>query len=267
MLLIGERLNGMFKRVKNAIERKDRAGIAAVVAEQRQAGAGMIDVNVGTAAADQEGAMKWLVETVQEKFPGLPLAIDSSKPEVVRAGLSVCHSPALINSTTAEDAKLEKLVGMAVDYKTDLLGLTLDENGIPSRKDERVALAAKILMAAREAGLPPSRVYIDPVVLPVKFGQDQCLAMVEAIRDIKTSLNDPPPKTAVGLSNVSNGAPRETRPLINRTYLVMCLAAGLDAAIADPFDADLADAMIATELLLNKQIYSDSFLEAFRASR
>ncbi len=266
MLIIGERLNGMFKRVKSAIEQKNKKEIQAVAEEEIKAGAGMIDINVGTAAADQEGTMKWLVETVQEKFPKIPLAIDSSKPEVVLAGLKVCRNPVLINSTTAEDAKLEKLLGFAVEYKADILGLTLDENGIPSQKDERVALAAKILMTAMEMGLSPSQVYIDPVVLPVKFGQDQCLTMISAIRDIKTALNDPPPKTAIGLSNISNGAPKEMRPLINRTYLVMCLAAGLDGAIVDPYDTDLVDAMITSELLLNKQIYSDSFLKAYRTS-
>jgi len=266
MLIIGERLNGMFKRVKRAITDKNEAEIIAVVQEQRDHGAGMIDINVGTAAADQLGTMAWLVETVQKAFPGLPLAIDSSKPEVLEAGLKVCQNPALINSTTAEDEKLERLLGLAVEYKADILGLTLDENGIPSQKDERVALAAKILMMAMEMGIEPERVYLDPVVLPVKFGQDQCLGMVEAIRDIKTALNDPAPKTALGLSNISNGCLKEMRPLVNRIYLVQCLSAGLDSAIMDPYDTDLVDAMIAAEMLMNKQIYTDSFLAAYRTS-
>ena len=89
--------------------------------------------------------------------------------------------------------------------------------------------------------------------------------MVEAIRDIKTALNDPAPMTTCGLSNISNGPPKEMRSLINRTYLTMCLAAGLDSAIVDPHDSDLVDAMITTELLMNKQIYSDSFLAAYKA--
>jgi 5-methyltetrahydrofolate corrinoid/iron sulfur protein methyltransferase len=266
MLIIGERLNGMFKRVKKAIAEKNKDEIIAVAKEQLDDGANMIDINVGTAAADQAGTMAWLVETVQEAFPGTLLGIDSSKPEVLEAGLKACTNPALINSTTAEDEKLEKLLGLAVEHKADILGLTLDENGIPSQKDERVALGAKILMMAMEMGLDAEQVYLDPVVLPVKFGQDQCLGMIEAIRDIKTALNDPPPKTAIGLSNISNGAPKNMRSLINRTYLVMCVAAGLDGAIMDPHDTELVDAMITAELLMNKQIYSDSFLKAYRSS-
>jgi 5-methyltetrahydrofolate corrinoid/iron sulfur protein methyltransferase len=266
MLIIGERLNGMFKRVKKAIADKNKDEILAVVQEQINDGAGMIDINVGTAAADQQGTMQWLVETVQEKYPGFPLAVDSSKVEVLEAGLKVCQNPVLINSTTAEDEKLEKLLGLAAEYKADILGLTLDENGIPSQKDERVALGAKILMMAMEMGLSPESVYLDPVVLPVKFGQDQCVGMIEAIRDIKTALNDPAPKTAVGLSNISNGVPKEMRSLVNRTYLVMCLAAGLDSAIVDPHDQELVNAMITAELLMNKQIYSDSFIKAYRAA-
>ncbi|MHC5039915.1 MAG: dihydropteroate synthase, partial [Planctomycetota bacterium] len=232
-----------------------------------EAGAGMLDVNVGTAASDKAGTMAWLVETIQE-VTDKPLAIDSSNPDVVEAGLKVCSNKVLINSTTAEDEKLEKLLGLAAEYKADILGLTLDENGIPSQKDDRVMLGAKILATAMEVGLEPTQVHLDPVVLPVKFAQEgnQTVTMLETLRDIKM-LNDPPPKTAVGLSNISNSAAKNMRSLINRTYLVMCLTCGLDEAIVDPFDTDLVEAMITTELLLCKAIYADDFIKAYKASQ
>ncbi|MHC4601324.1 MAG: dihydropteroate synthase [Planctomycetota bacterium] len=267
MLIIGERINGMFKKMGAAIAANDKGPIQQMALKQIEAGAGMLDVNVGTAAKDKAGAMQWLVETIQE-VTDKPLAIDSSNPGVVEAGLKVCSNRALINSTTAEDAKLESLLGLAVEYKADILGLTLDENGIPSTKDERVMLGAKILMMAMELGLDAKQVYLDPVVLPVKFAQEgnQTVAMLEVMRELK-SINDPPPMTAIGLSNISNGCMKNMRSLVNRTYMVMCLANGLDSAITDPFDTDLVEAMITAELLMCRSIYADDFIKAYRASQ
>jgi 5-methyltetrahydrofolate corrinoid/iron sulfur protein methyltransferase len=267
MLIIGERINGMFKKMGAAIGDQDKGPIQEMAKREIEAGAGMLDVNVGTAAKDKAGAMAWLVETIQE-VTDTPLAIDSSNPQVVEAGLKVCKNPALINSTTAEDAKLEALLGLAVEYKADILGLTLDENGIPSTKDERVMLGAKIMAMGMEMGLEPKQIYIDPVVLPVKFAQEgnQTVVMLDTLREIKM-LNDPPPMTAVGLSNISNGCAKKMRPLVNRTYLTMCLTCGLDSAIIDPFDTELVEAMITTELLLCKAIYADDFIKAYKASQ
>ncbi len=267
MLIIGERINGMFKKMKAAIGEQDKGPIQEMARKEIEAGAGMLDVNVGTAARDKAGAMQWLIETIQE-VTDTPLAIDSSNPGVVEAGLKVCSSKAMINSTTAEDEKLEQLLKLAVDYKADILGLTLDENGIPSQKDERVMLGAKILAAAMDAGLDATQVHLDPVVLPVKFAQEgnQTVVMLDTIRDLKL-LNDPPPKTAVGLSNISNGCTKQMRSLVNRTYLTMCLTCGLDEAIIDPFDNDLVEAMITTELLLCKAIFADDFIKAYKASQ
>jgi len=266
MLIIGERINGMFKKMGAAIGAGDKKPIQEMALKEIEAGAGMLDVNVGTASKDKAGAMQWLIETIQE-VTDMPLAIDSSNPGVVEAGLKVCKNKALINSTTAEDEKLEALLGLAVEYKADILGLTLDENGIPSTKDERVMLAAKIMATGMEMGLEPRQIYIDPVVLPVKFAQEgnQTVAMLETLRDIKI-LNDPPPMTAIGLSNIANSAMKSMRSLINRTYLCMCITCGLDSAILDPFDTDLVEAMITTELLMCKAIYADDFIKAYRVS-
>jgi 5-methyltetrahydrofolate corrinoid/iron sulfur protein methyltransferase len=268
MLIIGERINGMFKKVEAAISTRDPKAIQDLARRQIEAGATALDVNVGTAARDKAAAMAWLVKTIREATDA-PLAIDSASPDVVEAGLEACAGTrALINSTNADDAKLDRLVPLAARYGAGLLGLTLSEKGIPSTKDERVMLGAKILFKALEAGLDPAQVHLDPVVLPVKVAQEgnQTVKMLETIRELKT-LNDPSPKVVIGLSNVSNGALREMRSLINRTYLVMALACGLDEAILDPFDRDLVDAMVTAEMLLCRSIYADDFLKAYWASR
>ena len=260
MLVIGERINGMFKDVAKAIADKDKTIIQNLAREQVAAGSGALDVNVGPAAADAVGAMGWLVETIQEAVD-LPLALDSPKSQVLEQGLKLARKKAIINSTTADKAKLDTLLPMAKKYGASLIGLTMAKSGIPRDKNERSEFAAQIVSACMEAGVNLENLYLDPIILPVNVTQPQVKEVLESIREFRL-LSDPPPKTVVGLSNVSQGS--ESRGLINRTFLVMAVASGLDAAIADPLDKALMDAMITAELLLNKHIYCASFLDAYR---
>ena len=260
MIAIGERINGMFKAVRQAIQEKDKKIIQEIAKKQVAAGARILDVNVGPAATDEVAAMRWLVETIQE-VTDTPLSIDSAKPPVIEAGLKTCKKKALINSTTGEQAKLEILVGLAKKYNAGLLGLCIDEKGIPDSIQARLEIGLRILAGAMEAGISTDDIHLDPVVLPVKFGQAQTPMMFQTIRELKT-LSDPAPKIVCGLSNISQGC--LDRPMINRIALVMALASGLDEAIVDPLDKDLMDSMITAELLLNKFIYCESYLTAYR---
>ncbi len=260
MLVIGELINGMFKDVGKAIANKDKAVIQKKALDQTQAGAGMLDVNVGPAVADAASAMKWLVETIQEVVD-TPLALDSTKPAVIEEGLKLVKKKAMINSTTADKEKLDLLLPMAKQYNASLIGLTMGKSGIPRDRNERSQFAAEIVSACMEAGINLADLYLDPIILPVNVTQAQVQEVLESIREFKI-LSDPPPKTVVGLSNVSQGT--EKRSLINRTFLVMGVACGLDAAIADPLDKELMDGLITSELLLNKHIYCTSFLDAYR---
>lgn len=260
MLVIGERINGMFKDVAKAIANKDKGVIQKLAKDQLTQGAGVLDVNVGPAATDAFAAMRWLVETIQEVVD-LPLALDSTKPKVIEEGLKLVKKKAIINSTTADQAKLSVLVPMAKQYKAGLIGLTMGKSGIPRDRHQRSEFAAEIVSKCMEAEIPTEDIYLDPIILPVNVAQAQGIEVLESIREFKL-LSDPPPKTVVGLSNVSQGT--ELRSLINRTFLVMAGACGLDAAIADPLDKELMDAVITADLLLNKHIYCASFLDAYR---
>ncbi len=259
MLVIGERINGMFKDVAKAIADKDKAAIQGLAGKQVACGAGVLDVNVGPAAADAKDAMKWLIRTIQE-VTDVPLALDSTKADVIEEGLKLVKARAIINSTTAVKEKLDVFVPMARQYGAGLIGLTM-EKGIPRDKNERSEYAAKIVSACMEAGINLEELYLDPIILPVNVAQAQAQEVLESIREFRL-LSDPPPKTVVGLSNVSQGT--DKRGLINRTFLVMAAAQGLDAAIVDPMDKELMDAVITAELLLNKHIYCASFLDAYR---
>lgn len=260
MLIIGELINGMYTHIGKAIKQKDKAVIQKCALEQVEAGAGALDVNCGPASKDPKSDIQWLVEIIQE-VTDKPLALDSSKPQVIESGLEVMKNKAIINSTTADPEKLNILVPLAKRYNAKLIGLTISSKGIPQNKDQRLELAANIVASCADQEFPIEELYLDPIVLPVNVAQTQMKDILESIREFKI-ISDPPPKTIVGLSNVSQGSC--ARSLINRIFLTMAIASGLDAAILDPMDSDLIDALITAELILNKQIYCDSFLDAYR---
>jgi 5-methyltetrahydrofolate corrinoid/iron sulfur protein methyltransferase len=261
MIIIGERINGMFKAIGRAIREKDKAVIQKEALAQVEAGADILDVNTGPASANPKEAMKWLVEVIQEVVD-VPLAIDTPKPEVLEVGLSACRKGRpMINSTTGEKKKLETILPLAKKYHANVVCLTMTEKGIPRDAEERATIALEIMAAAMEQGIPTEDIYLDPIILPVNVAQPQAKEVLKAISNFK-QLASPPPQTLLGLSNVSQRTRK--RAIINRTFLVMALAHGLDAAILDPLDKELVDASITAELLLNKDIYCDSFLEAYR---
>jgi len=260
MLIIGELINGMYANIGKAIKDKDKSVIQKCALEQLKAGADALDVNCGPASKDAISDIRWLVEAIQE-VTDKPLALDSSKPKVIESGLGVARNKVIINSTTSDPEKLALLVPLAKKYNAKLIGITISAKGIPQTKDQRLELAANIVASCVDMGFPAEDLYLDPIVLPVNVAQAQMRDILESIREFKI-ISEPAPKTIVGLSNVSQGS--GVRSLINRTFLVMALAYGLDAAILDPLDNDLMDAAITAELILNKQIYCDSYLNAYR---
>ena len=260
MIVIGERINGMFKKVREAIQNKDAAFIRDLAASQVKAGASILDINVGTASTDPEADMVWLVNAVQAEV-GVPLSIDSARHEPLEAGLAAVKGKRVLNSTTGKETDLAKLLPMAKKYDASVIALTIDEDGVPSTVDKRVEIAAKILASAIDQGIAVDELYIDPITLPVNCAQDQPERVFAALTQFRM-LSDPPPHTTIGLSNISQRL-KEHR-LLNRTFLIMCMAHGLDSAIVDPLDEDLMKAAITAEMLMNKFIYADSFLEASR---
>ena len=269
MILIGERINGMFSDVKQAIAEKNKQVIQDLAKKQTEAGAAYLDVNVGTAAADQEGTMQWLVETIQETC-STPLSLDSQKPDVIAAGIKVLNAKAgaILNSTPlnkkSDEEVFDKYIEMAEQAgpRTGIITLTMDKNGVPQDIDTRVAIAAELVSKAMEKGFDTQRLFIDPIALPVKVPNAQVQAgNILAVMDQIRFLADPPPHITLGLSNLSQGATE--RSLINRVFIAMAASHGLDSAIADVLDEKLMNVVAAAEMLMNKQIYSDSFIKAY----
>lgn len=260
MLIIGERINGMFSDIREALQKRDPKPVQEWAKRQEEAGARALDLNVGPAVPDKVEAMKWLVEVTQE-VSNLMLCLDSTNFDAIEAGLKVCKNPAMINSTNAEREKIERAFPLAVQYGAKLIGLTMDRKGIPKDADTRLAFAMELVAAADEFGLPMEDLYIDPLILPANVGQDHGPEVLKTLQQIKLLAN-PAPKTVLGLSNVSQGCP--DRSLLNRTFLAMAMACGLDAAIADACDPLLIETAAAAEVLLNQTIYCDSFVKMFR---
>ncbi len=256
MLIVSERINGQFTSVGRAIDNRNEKPIQELAVEQVEAGADMLDINTGPGREDAPACMKWLVETVQDVVD-VPLCLDSPGSKTMEAGLRVCEQKPLINSTTAEQKKMERYFPLAKEYGGDIVCLTISEKGVPNDPDTRTELAMLMLTTAMQYEIMPERIYLDPIILPVGAAQDQGVAVLESLKQFQM-LNDPAPKTIVGLSNVSNMA--KERSLLNRTYLAMLMAAGLTAAICDPEDEELVKVAKAGEVLLNEKLYCDDFL-------
>lgn len=260
MHVIGERINGMFKDVRGALEARDKKVIQNLALAQLEAGASSLDINVGPAKVEVLPAMHWLIDTVRDVSDAI-LCIDTPKWDIQKEVIPKIAGRAIVNSCKADPDALDKYVALAAENNASLIALTIDKQGVPADVDKRVELGALIGAKAMEVGLPMDQVIIDPIILPVNVAPKQPMIVLETIRQLGM-LSDPPPHFNLGLSNLSQNC--NNRNLINRTYLVMALAAGLDYAILDPLDKELMDAVITTELLLEKMIYCDSFLDAHR---
>lgn len=237
MLIIGENIHIIAPPVKAAIEARAAKAIQAMALGQVEAGAGVLDLNIGPQKKLGHEVMPWIVEAVQE-VTDVPLSLDTTNLAAMEAGLQKCARPAMLNSASADPARLDSVMQLAAKYGARVIALTMGVDGIPTTADGRAGIAMETLLPAAEAaGVPVQDVFLDPLVLTVTCNQDVARESVEAIRMFKM-MADPPPTTVVGLSNISNGCPPETRPLINRTLLVMLMGAGLDSAIADPLDAE-----------------------------
>jgi 5-methyltetrahydrofolate corrinoid/iron sulfur protein methyltransferase len=258
MIVISERINGLFTSVGRAIDARDAKFIQQHALRQVECGANILDINVGPGREDGPAAMDWLVRMVQD-VTDLPLCLDTPGAKTMTAGLKACKNKVVMNSTTAEKKRMDVFFPLAREYNADIICLTMDERGIPNDAESRAEMAMLMMTTAMENEIMPERLLLDPLILPTKAAQDQGAKVIKAI-EMFQQLNDPAPRTVVGLSNVSNGA--KDRPLVNRTFLAMLMGAGLSAAILDPEDVQLMDTLKTAQILRNEKLYCDDYLRA-----
>lgn len=237
MKLIGENIHIISKKTREAIDNKDEKYIIELAKKQLK-NVDWIDLNIGPARY-KEGTMKWLLETL-EPVCSKPFSFDTTNFNEMKSALELVKNPkdSIINSTNADDERLEKLTDLAAEHGSYIIGLTLSESGIPKTADERYELASKIIEVAISKGIKEDKIIIDPLVLPIGVAQDQAQEAFDTIRMTQEAF-DPPVLNVVGLSNISNGSPKEIRPLINSTFAILAMGCGLKTAIADGCDDEL----------------------------
>lgn len=236
MYIIGENIHIISEKVKEALTARDREFFMDLAVKQVEAGAKAVDINLGPRKKDWAEVFPWMVETV-EAVVDVPLSIDTTNIDGMEAALkTIKKQQPILNSTSAEAERLEKVPLLAKKYNAKVIALTLKTEGIPVEADARVNIAVELLIPRMmEIDFPMENLIIDPLVLTVSGCQQYCPHLIETVRTLQYAW-DPAPNISVGLSNVSNAVPNEQRPLINRVYLAMLMGVGLQMMIANPFD-------------------------------
>jgi len=297
MILIGENLNVMVKKIGTAMKERDPKTIQELAVAEAEAGVDYIDINLGPARKAGDELMEWIVKTVQEVVD-VPLYLDTTNEAAIEAGLRVYKNKkgkAVINSIMARPERIEAELPLAQRYNAGFVALLWGPEGMPRDASERGSLAAELMAKAAEYSIPNEDVWIDPIVTPVTSQQDQVKSLLEFMVMFK-DLQEMAPglKSTCGLSNVSNAAPAHLRPILNQTYLMMTEKYDMQSAIVDAFDEDLKgiargekgeikelvhrvmdgdepdlasldkekiDYIKTTRVLLGRSLYSDSWLE------
>jgi len=236
MYIIGENIHILSDKVKEALTNRDREFFMDLAVRQVEAGAKAIDVNLGPRKKDWAEVFPWIIETI-ETVVVVPLSIDTTNVDGMEAALNtIKKAQPILNSTSAEPERLEKVPALAKKHGAKIIALTMGSSGIPVEADARVNIAVETLIPhLMEIGFNMEDLIIDPLVLTVSGCQQYCPELIGAVNMLQYAW-DPAPMISVGLSNVSNAVPKENRPLINRVYLAMLMGVGLQMMIADPLD-------------------------------
>jgi 5-methyltetrahydrofolate corrinoid/iron sulfur protein methyltransferase len=238
MYSIGENLNVINTQIGRAFKEKDPAPIRAMAEKLAQAKVDYIDINLGPARKGGEELMSWVVQTVQE-VTDIPLALDTSNIAAIEAGLKVHKGKAIINSIMARPERYTLMLPLCKQYESYMIALLWGPEGLPRDENERGVLAAELLYAANEAGIPNEDIFVDPIITPVNIQQQQLmstLTFMSMLQDIA-----PGAKSTCGLSNISNGPPDHLRPILNQTYMIMLERHGMYSCIVDGFDSKILE--------------------------
>ena len=256
--VVGERINPTGKkRFQQALRENDMNYVLEQAVSQVEAGAQILDVNVGAPGVDEPALMEQVVKALQSVV-SLPLQLDSSHAEALERGLRVYNGKPIVNSVNGEPEVLEKILPLCKKYGAAVVGLAIDKRGIQPKAEDRVAVARRIKEAALAAGIPQEDIYIDCLTLTASAQQQDVLATVEALHTCKTELGV---RTILGVSNISFGLP--CRTYLNTTFLTMAMYAGLDLAIMNPSSEEMMAAVYAYNVLINRDPQSTKYIERY----
>lgn len=263
MLIIGEKINATRKSIDTAIKANDAVSIQEVAKSQAVAGAHFLDVNCGTVPAAQEpDVMKWLVKIAQDATE-LPLCIDSANAQALAAGLQVHRGKAIVNSISGEDSRYKSVLPLIKKYEAGVVALCNDDRGLPSSREMALSVGISLVSRLIGDGIPVDDIYLDPLVRTLATSPETVVDSLEVMRTL--SIKFPGLHFVSGLSNVSFGLPE--RRHLNRAFVVMSVANGLDAVITDPLDAQLIALIYAAEALVNKDRFCMNYIGAYHTGK
>lgn len=261
MIIIGELINSTRKSIAQAIEAKDADYIQQLAERQLKAGAHYIDVNA--AATDNEVKnIQWLVEILQNTVD-TPLCIDSPNVLALDAALQLCRGKAIINSITAEKERWDEVLPLVLKYKTGVVALCMEDGGMPENIDDRLRIAQRLVSGLTAAGVTEEDIYLDPLVKPLGINHQYAAEVLETTHAIHEKY--PRVHLISGLSNVSYGLPE--RRLINRAFMVMSVAVGMDSFLLDPLDEVMMSLLAASRALAAQDEYCMDYITGVRAGK
>jgi 5-methyltetrahydrofolate--homocysteine methyltransferase len=262
MVIIGERLNSARSPVLQALESKDEKYLIGQAQKQESAGAAYIDLNTAALLDKEAATLRWAIPILQKELK-ISLSIDTPNPEAMEEGLKIHKGQALLNSLSGETKRIKAFLPLIREYRPRVVALCLDDNGLPESSDEELSIARKIVAALEKEGMNHEDIFIDLLARPIGVDQKAGELFLESLEKIKKNL--PFVKTIAGISNISFGLPQ--RRLLNRTFLILALKVGLDAAILDPLDKEIMAALFSTEALLGKDPSLKNYLAAIRSRK
>jgi 5-methyltetrahydrofolate corrinoid/iron sulfur protein methyltransferase len=260
MRIIGEKINGTRQRVAQAIEERDSTFIQDLAVQQTEAGVSWLDVNSGTRQSREADDLIWLVETIQPVVD-VPLCLDSANPQALEAAIRVVEQTPMINSISGEPQRLEDILPLVAKHGCPTIALAMDDSGIPKTCEGRMEVVRKLMETARTQDVPDDHMFIDPLAMTLATNTNSAKITLETMHAIREEFPDV--HLTIGLSNISFGLP--ARSYINRVFLILALAAGLDSAILDPLDRELKAALVAARLVLGKDRHCLDYTRAYRA--
>ncbi len=260
MIIIGELINASRKAIKAAIEAQDAAAIGKVARDQAAAGADYIDVNAGIFVGKEPEYLRWLVEIVQQATDK-PCAIDSPDPAAIEAALAVHKGTPLINSISLEKDRYDKLMPIIAGTDMKVVALCMSDAGMPQTVDDRMKIADTLVGGLVKNNVKIENIFVDPLVQPLSVDKTFGVEFINTIERIVATFAGI--HTACGLSNISYGLP--ARQFMNRTFMTMAIAKGLDGAIINPLDGRMMATIIAAEALAGRDNFCMNYLKAFRA--
>jgi len=262
MIIIGEKINGTIPIVKKAIEERDAEFIRTRAIEQAEAGAHYLDVCASTAPDIEVETLLWLMEIVQ-KAVDVPLCIDSPNPRTIEAVLPYAQKPGIINSVSEEGEKCEVIYPLIQGTDWQVIALTCDNDGIPRTVEKRIEIAKSLVEKAAAYDIAPERIHLDPLVIALATDNRSLLNFVETMKQIKDLY--PTINITSGLSNISFGMP--LRKVINQYFLSIAMFSGMNSAILDPCNRDIATALLATQALMGQDRHCRKYNEAYRKGK